>query len=235
MSSLEDRQNQLNQKLSQIDSEIESLDARFLELAAEWNSADGNASMKAAEQIEQRLMLLRREKALLIAGQAHVTKAMLDEKQAAAEAERAARTGECKRITAAIVACNESLDQELRRLREALERRAAHIHALGVLGVNPALTAKLGKPALTRAACYHGLARHIDITRCAPSSLRPLTDTNVLVMGLVPANDSGIGSAHDHPLPGATNGGAEASSDDTLTVSPDELPPTNGPDQVEHE
>jgi hypothetical protein len=80
-------------------------------------------------------------------------------------------------------------------LREMLERRAALLHQLGSLGANVVVLSKLGKSALTRAACHHGLAKHFSLERCAPTSLLSLASTDVLVMGLsrdLPTNGGGL-------------------------------------------
>jgi hypothetical protein len=184
LSSLEDRQHELQSRISRIDADIAALDAQFLALAAEFNSQDGNASMRAAEQIERRLMECRRLKALTLASQSHIVKQMMDEKAAQAEVERRALQAERQKHIDALTTLSRECDEFLQKLRELLERRATHIHSLGTLGANPAILAKLGKPALTRAACYAGLAKFFALERVAPTSLLPLASTSTLVAGL---------------------------------------------------
>jgi hypothetical protein len=216
MSSLEDRQNELQNRISQIDAAISALDAEFLNLAAEFHSEDGVASLKQAEQIEQRLTQLRREKAVVIAAQGHTTREQLREKEARAEADRRARQDECRQHAEAAAALSVECDEFLQKCRELLERRASHLHALGCLGANPAILAKLGKSALTRAACFHGLSKYIDINRCAPSSLCTLASTNVLVLGL----------GRDPPAAVKPNGGGESVPVGKIIGVPDEEDPT---------
>jgi hypothetical protein len=185
MSSLADRQAELANRISAIDAEISTLDESFTELAASFSSEqDGTAAMRSAETIERRLTVLRREKALSLASQAHIVKQMMDEKEQQAAAERAARQAERQQHVDAVTALSAECDDFMTRLRGLLERRAGHLHSLGSLGANPAILAKLAKPALTRSACYHGLSKYIDINRCAPSSLMSCASTNVLVAGL---------------------------------------------------
>jgi hypothetical protein len=123
LSSLEDRQHELQSRISRIDADIAALDAQFLALAAEFNSADGNASLRSAEQIEQKLMQLRREKAISIAAQAHVTKQQLDAKAVAAEQDRRATLATAKQHADAVCLLNSEIDEHLVQLRGMFERR----------------------------------------------------------------------------------------------------------------
>jgi hypothetical protein len=184
MSSLEQRQSELQSRLASIDAEISKLDDEFAALAASFSGTDGQTSLRQAEQIEQRLSALRREKAMSIAAQAHVTKQQLDEKAAQAEADRRALQAERQQHIDAVTALSVECDDFLQKLRELLERRASHLHSLGTLGANPAILAKLAKASITRAACHFGLSKYIDINRVAPTSLLPLASTSTLVAGL---------------------------------------------------
>jgi hypothetical protein len=110
MSSLEQRQTELQSRLSQIDSEISKLDEDFTQLAASWSGTDGAASMKAAERIEQRLNQLRREKALTIAAQSHVTREQLTERDKEAEQARRALQAKAKTHADAVITLNNEID-----------------------------------------------------------------------------------------------------------------------------
>jgi hypothetical protein len=231
LSSLEDRQHELQSRISQIDSDIAQLDAQFLALAAEFNSADGNASLRSAEQIEQKLMQLRREKAMSIAAQAHVTKQQLDEKALQADKDRRAFQAERQKHVDAVTTLSHECDEFLQKLRELLDRRASHLHSLGMLGANGAILAKLGKPALTRAACFHGLAKFFALERVAATSLLALGSTSTLVAGLgreaaplasSPLSEPGAADCPPAAAPAPTTNGGE---DDRATRDDH---PTNG-------
>jgi hypothetical protein len=192
MSTLEDRQHELQNRIGTIEGEIAELDAQYLALAADFHSTDSTNSMKSAETIERRLEVLRREKSLALSAQGHINKLMLDQKQQEAEEERRAKQAEYKQLADGVCSANGTIDQIFKQLVEACERRASLLHQLGGLGVSAAVLTKLGKAALTRSACFHGVAKFVAVERCAPSSVCSLTSTNVVLMGLTRTlNDSG--------------------------------------------
>jgi hypothetical protein len=198
LSSLEQRQSELQSRLSQIDSEISKLDEDFTQLAASWSGSDGAASMKAAEQIEQRLNQLRREKALTIAAQGHVTREQLTERDKEAEQARKALMAKSREISAGVITLNEEIDQALVQLRGMFERRFALLSELASTGVvDQAFVVKLqGKSGPTRAMCAAGLAKFVSVEKVATQSFVPLASVNPILIG--------IGKDHAPP---AANGG----------------------------
>jgi hypothetical protein len=190
LSSLEDKlqskQDELQSRLARIDAEITKLDESFIALAAEFNGTDGQASLKEAESIEQRLIQLRREKALTLASQSHVVKQMMDEKEARAEADRKALQATAKGHATAIIALNSEVDIALVQLRQLFERRASLLHQLSATGVaNPITINKLeGKAGPTRACCAAGLHRFISLEKVSTQAFIALASCNVVLMGI---------------------------------------------------
>jgi hypothetical protein len=205
MSSLEDRQAELQSRLSQIDSEISKLDEDFTQLAASWSGTDGAASMKAAEQIEQRLNQLRREKALTIAAQGHVTREQMTERDKEAEQARQALQAEAKKISSGVITLNDEIDQALVQLRGLFERRFALLSQLASTGVvDLAFIVKLqGKSGPTRALCAAGLAKYVSVEKVATKSFVSLASVNPILLGI--GRDAGV------PPGRSTNGDASNS------------------------
>ena len=212
---LEDRQHELQSRISQIDSDIAALDARFLQLAAEFNSADGNASLRSAEQIEQRLMQLRREKALSIASQAHIVKQIMDERQTQAEAERRATLADARKLADAICTLNAELDTHLTQLREMFERRFALLSQLAATGIVDSgfITKLQGKSGATRAFCCSGLHRFVAVEKVGQTSFVPLASVNPILLGIGAerrpsiSSTTAAGAAEAHvAAPAPTNG-----------------------------
>jgi chromosome segregation ATPase len=192
MSSLEDRQHELQSRISAIDGEIAALDAEFLTLAAEFNSQDGVASLKQAEQIERRLTQLRSEKSLCLASQAHVTREQLHAKEQQAEDERRAVRAEAQRIADAVATLHSEIDDALVQLRQMLERRMALLRELQNTGIADSVVVKLqGKGPVNRALASAGLHKFVDISTPAPSSFLPLRNAHPLLAGIGRLNGGG--------------------------------------------
>jgi hypothetical protein len=207
LSSLEHRQAELQSRLSQIDAEISALDDQFTQLAASWSGSDGQASMKAAEQIEQGLNQLRREKALTIAAQGHVTREQLTERDKEADKARQALQAEAKEISSGVITLNEEIDQALVQLRGMFERRFALLGQLSATGVvDQQFVVKLqGKSGPTRACCAAGLHRFISIEKVATQSFVALASCNVILLGVGKAAVASVPELVDPP-PSPTNG-----------------------------
>jgi hypothetical protein len=186
MSSLEDRQNELQNRISQIDAAISALDAEFLTLASEFHAEDGVASLKQAEQIEQRLTQLRREKAVVIAAQGHTTREQLREKEAQAAADRRALLATAKQAADGVITLNNEIDEHLIKLRQLFERRAALFREMGNTGCVDSVTINRlgGKGAATRAFCATGLHAYVSVEKVAQGSFVTLASTNVVLMGV---------------------------------------------------
>jgi hypothetical protein len=217
MSRLEQRQAELQSRISKIDADIAALDAQFLALAAEFNSADGTASLKSAEQIEQRLMQLRREKAICIASQSHVTREQLREKEQQAEADRRAVQATAKEISSGVITLNDEIDTALIALRQLFERRFALLSQLAATGiVAQEFVVKLqSRAGPTRACCWAGLAKFVSLERVATQSWLALTSANPVLLGIGkeagPSSSSmpsaGMDVAAHNAIPAPTNGG----------------------------
>jgi hypothetical protein len=206
MSSLEQRQTELQSRLSQIDSEISKLDEDFTQLAATWSGTDGAASMKAAESIEQRLIQLRREKALTIAAQGHVTREQMTERDKEAEEARKALLAKAKEIASAVIVLNDEIDSSLIQLRQLFERRFALLSELASTGVvDQAFVVKLqSRSGPTRACCWAGLAKFVSLEKVATQSWLALASVNPVLLtvggkdaGGAPHQTNGDGSNGD--------------------------------------
>jgi hypothetical protein len=207
LSSLEQRQSELQSRLSQIDSEIAKLDDAFVALAAEFNGTDGASSLRQAEQIEQRLSSLRREKAICLHSQSHVTKLQLDEKEQQAEQARKALMAKAKEISSGVITLNEEIDTALVQLRGMFERRFALLSQLNATGVvDQQFVVKLqGKSGPTRACCAAGLHKFVSIEKVATQSFVPLASCNAILLGVGKAASASVPELVDPP-PSPTNG-----------------------------
>jgi hypothetical protein len=223
MSSLEDRQAELQARITHLDADIAALDQNFLELASAFNavvdgaSSDSVASLKQAEQIERRLMQLRREKTLCLASQAHVTKLQLDARDKAAQAERLALQATAKTHADGVITLNSEIDEHLVKLRQLFERRAGFLRdLLGTGLVDSAVLNKLGgRNAASRAFCAAGLHRYVSLEKTATQSFVTLASTNAVLL-----------SIGKEPPPAAvkTNGGAPPARGKVLGAEADEVP-----------
>jgi hypothetical protein len=197
MSTLEDRQHELQNRIGTIDSEMAELDAQYLALAAELNSTNGTASLKCAETIERRLEALRREKSLALSAQDHINKLLLDQQQQEADEDRRRLAAQAKELGDALCTLNSELDAELVRLREMFERRASILHKLGATGVvEQAFITKLqGRSGPTRAFCASGLHKFISVEKVGQTSFVSLASVNPVLLNIggdrSPTNGSG--------------------------------------------
>jgi hypothetical protein len=186
---------ELHRRIAEIDAAISDLvDNEYASVAGAFDLGDQSALNQAAA-LESKLAQLRSERQLCASAQAQTEQAIKHDAAARVQEERRQREAAAKQLAGGVVTLNGEIDAELVRLREMLERRAALLHQLGAIGANVAVLAKLAKPALTRAACHHGLAKFVEIARVAPTSLLSLVSTNMLVMGLsrdLPTNGSGV-------------------------------------------
>jgi hypothetical protein len=191
MSSYEQKITELANRIARIDEEVASVDQSFLELASQFSGVDGQASLKQAALLETKLNELKRERSLAEAARQQAEDAIKHDQIVREQEEHRALAAQTKEVSSAVCVLNAELDEKLfPQLVQAIERRAALLHELGSLGVSSGVLAKLAKPALTRAACFHGLAKWIDINRCAPSSLCTLASTNA-VLGIGKLNGGG--------------------------------------------
>jgi hypothetical protein len=241
MSSLADRQNELQSKISTIDREIESLDAQFLALAAEFNSTDSQSSLRAAEQIERALMDLRRQKAVIIAAQGHTTRAQLAEKAVQADNDRRAVLATAKQHADAVCTLNAEIDEHLIKLRQMFERRFALLSQLAATGVvDQAFVTKLqSRAGPTRACCAAGLAKWISVEKVATQSFISLASCNVILLGIGREGPSSSSPSEgtavaDAAVPAPTTNGGELAGIPASSTNGADAPdssashPTNG-------
>jgi hypothetical protein len=196
MSTLEDRQRELQNRIAAIDSELADCDAQFLVLASQFNSTDSTNALKAAETIERKLEVLRREKTLALASQGHINKLMMDAKAEQAEQERRVLAAQAKEIAEGVVTLNAEIDDHLIKARQLFERRAALLHQLGSIGaLDSSIVNKLGKNANTRACCAARLHAHISLEKTSTHAAVPLSSTNPVLLNIgkhrPPTNGSG--------------------------------------------
>jgi hypothetical protein len=90
----------------------------------------------------------------------------------------------------AVIALNLETDELMQKLSQLCERRGHLLQELGQSFDASFVTRLSGRGALTRAACAHGLHRFVSIETCAPGSMRPLADTNPLLLGIGRASKS---------------------------------------------
>jgi hypothetical protein len=219
MSSLEQRQAELQSRIDAIDFEIGQVDEQFAELAAQFTGVDGQDSLRQAAALEAKLANLRREKTLALAAQSHTTARQLAEKEQQAEQDRRAMQAKAKEISSGVITLNDEIDQALIQLGQLFERRASLLHQLGATGVaNPITINKLeGKFGPTRACCAAGLHRFISLEKVATQSFVTLASCNVILLGIgteavtsSSSTPSSEGTAVAHSaVPDPTNGSGE--------------------------
>jgi hypothetical protein len=213
MSSLEDRQHELQTRITQLDADIAACDANFAEPASAFNSIDSAASLKQAAALETKLSELRREKSLTLSAQAHVTKLQLHAKELEAQQARQSLLAEANKISNAICTLNNELDEQLVKLLQMFERRAALFHELAATNLidSVAVNRLSGKGASTRACCAARLHSFISIEKTATQSFVTLASTNAVLLSIgkePPAAVKTNGSAP--PVPRGKIYGAEA-------------------------
>ena len=139
MSSYELKMAELNKRSADISAQLIKLDDQYKELVIE--AVEGNkAAAKTLEDIEAEVNGLRREQRTLTAAveQVRALQKGKEDESSAKEYER--RVTEARATAAAILALDSEIDDGMRRLREALERRA---HLLGRLSATNVLQAKV--------------------------------------------------------------------------------------------
>jgi hypothetical protein len=115
------------------------------------------------------------------------------EQQSAEAAARHERNVAAHQISRAVIALNEELDSRLRQLREVFERRAALLVELGnTEAADRALVMRLSHRAGPTSAAQHaGLAKFLNVEMTPNSAVRPLSDTNSVLLGIgeAPSDD----------------------------------------------
>ena len=185
MSSLSDRIAELRKRAEQVASQITTLADRRKEFA--YAAAEGDAKARKAIQDAdyERDALLKEQTTVADAieiGEALEKQQQLD---AAAKQERE-RNERAYKAARAVAALNLECDCELVRTRELLERRAALLQELAACGEREAAIAVRlqNKSGPTAAAQKAGLSRFLNMEMTPNASVRPLADTNELLLGI---------------------------------------------------
>ena len=177
--------NELQQRCVAIDADIASLDEQFADLASGFESGDQQA-LKQAASIEQRITDLRRERMLALAASQKLEreqKAKLAEAEQAIKSERAAQARDLARR---IMDTHVAIDAQLKQLAEQCRQRQDLLSALGQHSESYlAVVMRLSQRApMTRAACFHGLHKYIQLEVVSPQGMIALSDSNALLSGI---------------------------------------------------
>jgi hypothetical protein len=183
---------ELQSRIVEIDRMIQNLDNDFADCA---NDFPSSTSLRRASGIEQRITDLRREKMLALAATAKLEQTQKAAMAEAAQAVERAQASKARTIAEQLMQLHESIDQQLRVLAESCLQRQNLLSALGRSAeAYLAVATRLSQRApLTRAACYHGLHKFIQLEAVSPQGMIALSDANSLL--------SGIGREHGNGQP----------------------------------
>jgi hypothetical protein len=184
MSSYELKIAELNKRSADISAQLITLDDKYKESAIE--AAEGNkAAAKTLEEIEAEVNGLRREQRTITAAVEQVRALQKAKEDESSAKERERRVTEARATAAAILALDCEIDDGMRRLREALERRS---HLLGRLSATNVLQAKvimqfMRRAAPTAAARAAGLSNFLGLDHVAPAHVKKLADADHILRG----------------------------------------------------
>jgi hypothetical protein len=190
MSSYESKIAEFRSRITDIGKQLVELGARRKSFALTAASGDAKAK-QAISEIDFLLDAARKEEATI--GSA-VETAIALERQEAHEAEAKAkheREVKAYALARAIVTINCELDEAMIRLREAFERRASLLIELGNSDAcDRQLIMRLShKSGPTAAAQQAGLAKFLNVEMTPNAAVRPLSDTNSVLLGIGAAPD----------------------------------------------
>jgi hypothetical protein len=192
MSSYEQKLAELATRIASIDEEVAGIDRSFLELATSFNGVDSQQSLREAAALEARLDALRREKSLCIRSRAQAQDAIKHDQQVREQEEHRAVAASAREIASALTTIAHELDAAMLALRQLFERRHRLLRDLQSTGIADAVATRLmSKGVVTRAACFHGLANHIAVERCAPGSAVALASADPVLRSIGKSNGSG--------------------------------------------
>jgi hypothetical protein len=176
---------QLQQRCAEIDAAIGRADNEFADLAGAFDTGSKSALAKA-EQIEQKVNALRRERELNLLAQSQIEKQQQAEATAAEQEAKRKLQVEARTQADAAATFNQRIDESLRALVDLIAQRNNSLRALIATGEGNAdwLNKLLGKPSLTRACCHFGLHRFADLVTVSPSSHAPLASANPILLGI---------------------------------------------------
>jgi hypothetical protein len=174
---------ELQSRIVDIDAQVASLDNDYADIAADFPN---NGALKRAAAIESRVTTLRREKALALAAQSRIKQQQQDEAAQAAQAVERERASKAREIATAIMALHSEIDLAVKQLCEQCARRVSLLAQLAQTElVDSAMLMRLsGRAPLTRAACYHGLHRFLELQVVSPQGMIALSDSNSLLAGV---------------------------------------------------
>jgi hypothetical protein len=175
--------NELQSRIADIDTMIRNLDDDYAQAAA---SFPGNGALRKAAAIEQRVTDLRREKALALAATVRIEQEQKAAAAAAEQAVKAQRASKARDIAVSIMQLHGEIDQQLKALCEQCARRVSLLAQLAQTElVDAGLVMRLSARApVTRAACYHGLDRWLELQAVSPQGRIALQDSNSLLSGI---------------------------------------------------
>jgi len=180
MSTYADRLSQLRARLTDVGKQLSSLADRRKSFSLAAATGDATARKQIADTDAEAEALRREEQTISAAVETAVA---LDKQQ---ELEEHARQVDAHRHAQGVIALNLEIDAALVHLREMFERRAVLLAGLARTNIVDGLfVGRLaGKAGPTRAACHAGLAKFIALEHPAPQSVRPLADTNTILVGI---------------------------------------------------
>ena len=183
-------------KISELRSRVSDIGAQLASLADRRKSyalaaaENDKTALKEIADVDFAADSLRKQAATLDAA-VETAEALQRQQQAEAEQqERREREIEAHQHAQAVIALNEEIDLALTQLREVFERRQDQLGKLAATGiVDSAVVMRLSnKAGPTRAACFAGLHRHIDLMTVSNQSMCPLGDAAPIlaVIGVLP-------------------------------------------------
>jgi hypothetical protein len=191
MSTLEQRLSELHGRISEIDRAIDQLNTEYNSVAAEFSSGDKD-TLRKAEQIEQKIIWLKREKSLAEAAQQQAEIAIQHDAQVREQETRHAVAASAREIASALTTIAHELDDAMLAMRQLFERRHAVLRELQTTGIADGVATRfMQKGVATRAAVHWGLAAHLDIHRCAPDSALPFSSADPVLRSIGKTNGSG--------------------------------------------
>ena len=201
MASYSDKIEEFHRRISDIAAKLTGLADKRRSYSLAAASGDPRA-LKQVGEVDWELDALRKEQQTINSAIETAT-ALEKQHELDAEAEaRRAREGAAYKAARAVCTINLELDQELIRLREAFERRAVLLKALGdTNAVDLGLIARLSNRSnATSAAQLAGLNRFLNLEMTPTASMRPLATSNELLLriGSEPPSSNG---KNGKPLP----------------------------------
>jgi hypothetical protein len=197
MSSFENRIQELNRRVAEIDEALSILESEHNNIAATYSITD-KETLKAVARLDEKLTWLKRERDLAIKATEQAEQQAKDEILAAETVQHQTKLAKARTIADGLQTLHAEIDDQLLLLRQALERRANLLRELAATETANQIVGKLQqKQVIDRAMAASGLHRFCSLSTPAPGSFVQLRNANQILVGV------GRGAA---PVP--TNGGA---------------------------